>query len=168
MLLPSIEFQATTQGHYSLSRRIELLSGLTSKKEQLRWLLQLFSQSHLPESVKDELYGQLKVFVQSNTDDYIMDRRTLNFPATQPWKGRKIIRPIRTGSLVRKKLDPPVKLSFEERASLMDTIKCSLALHYRETDPVTFADADELEFFDMGRGLHIAIVGLQKQRRLSL
>ena len=47
-------------------------------------------------------------------------------------------------------------------------MKISLALNFRETDPVTFADNDELEVFDMGRGLRIALVGMQKQKRLSL
>ena len=47
-------------------------------------------------------------------------------------------------------------------------MRISLALNYRETDPVTFADADELEMFDMGRGLRIALVGMQKQKRLSV
>ena len=64
LLLPSIEFQSTTQHQFNLSGRIKEISGLKSKIEQLEWLIDLFVHSNLPEAVKDELYGQLKVFVK--------------------------------------------------------------------------------------------------------
>lgn len=51
---------------------------------------------------------------------------------------------------------------------LLDAMKTSLALLYRETDPITFGDPEELEVFDMGRGLGIALVGMKKEKRLSL
>src|SRR5687767_3837715 len=64
LLLPATEFHSTTQGHYNLSGRIKQVSGLKRKIEQLRWLIDIFEKSHLPESIKDELYEQLKVFVK--------------------------------------------------------------------------------------------------------
>jgi hypothetical protein len=47
-------------------------------------------------------------------------------------------------------------------------MKASLSFNYRETDPITFADESELELFDMGRGLQIALVGMINEKRLSL
>jgi hypothetical protein len=47
-------------------------------------------------------------------------------------------------------------------------MRASLAFSYRETDPLTFADEDEIELFDMGRGVRVALVGMEKRKRLSL
>jgi hypothetical protein len=47
-------------------------------------------------------------------------------------------------------------------------MKASLAFLYRETDPVTYADEDELVCFDMGRGLQIALIGMEPGHRLTL
>ncbi len=168
LLLPAIEFQATTQGHCNLSGRIKQLSGLKTKKEQLVWLLDLFTHSVLPEPAKDELYGQLKVFVQWKPDPARMAGTWLHLPLAKQWVPGKLIRSVQASRLVRKKINSPVILSAGDKSYLLDAMKISLALNYRETDPVTFADAGELGLFDMGRGLHIALVGMQKQKRLSL
>lgn len=168
LLLPRIEFQATTQGDFGLSKRIKQISGLKTRKEQLAWLIDLFEQSPLTAAIKDELYGQLKVFVQWKYDAAQIADSYFRFPVTKKLFYGKFPKNIQAVKLVREIVDPPARLSTQQKSALLDTMKLSLALQYRETDPVTFADAEELELFDMGRGLHIALVGMQKDKRLSL
>jgi hypothetical protein len=168
LLLPAIEFEATTQGHFNLGDRIRQVSGLKRKKEQLAWLIDLFEQSPLPDTIKDELYGQLKVFVKWNVNAAQVAASYLHFPFAKKLFHGKFPKYIRAGKHVREKVDPPIRLSAQQKSLVLDTMKFSLALQYRETDPVTFADENELEFFDMGRGLQIALVGMQKHKRLSL
>ena len=67
LLVPAIEFQATTQGHFNLSGRIKQISGLKTKEQQLKWLMEVFAHSSLPEAVKDELYSQLKNICKMET-----------------------------------------------------------------------------------------------------
>lgn len=165
LLLPVIEFQSTTQGHFNLGERIKQVSGLKGKKQQLMWLIDLFVHSPLPDAIKDELYGQLKVYVKWRYDATQVAKGYLPFITSFH---KSFPRNFRPGTLIKEKINLPVKLSSSERSFVLDAMKLSLALQYRETDPVTFADENELKLFDMGRGLQIALVGMQKQKRLSL
>src|SRR5689334_19516550 len=83
LLIPDIEFQASTQGHLNLNGRIKQLSGLKTEKEQLKWLMDLFGHSVLPETVKDELYGQLKVFVKWKLDPEHIERTCQQLPVAK-------------------------------------------------------------------------------------
>jgi hypothetical protein len=168
LLVPAIEFQATTQGKFNLSGRIKEISGYNSKKEQLKWLIDAFKHSDLPEPVKDELYSQLKVFVKWKLDPEHIARTYLQLPFANQWVQGKTIKSIQANRLIREKIDLPARLSVEQKSFLLDAMKISLAMNYRETDPVTFADESEIELFEMGRGLQIALVGMQANKRLSL
>lgn len=168
MLLPAIEFYATTQENLDLSGRIKQLSGFASKNKQLSWMLDVFSNSDLPETVKDELYSQLKVFVKWK--QAAVDEIKINLPVSiaRPGKEIKFNRSRHTHHVTRKKIHLPVELKAEEKLSLLDVMKLSLAMNYRETDPVSFGEARDIEFFDMGGGISIALVGLPVGKRLSL
>jgi hypothetical protein len=155
ILLPAIEFQATTQGKFSLNGRIKQVTGLKSKSEQLVWLLDLFATSKLPETLKDELYAQLIIFVKWKLNDNLFSRTFLHLPVAKQWVREKFLRSIQTKGIIKQKVNLPVLLSVAERSFLLDAMKASLALYCRETDPVTFAAGGETELFDMGRGLQI-------------
>ena len=167
LLLPSIEFQAATQGQHSLAGRIKQLSGLSDRRQQLTWLLDLFSQLPLAEPVKDELYNRLKVFVRWTPDPGPVTN-ALHLPVQLPRTREVQPLPVNSRLVIRQKTGSPLTLGFVDKLLLLDAMKLSLALRCRETDPVTFADPEELALFDMGSGLHIAVVGMQKQKRLSL
>lgn len=168
ILLPAIEFQVTTQSKFNLNDRIKQVTGLKTKSEQLLWLVDLFAASKLPESLKDELYAHLKIFVAWKLDNKPFNRTCLLLPVAEHWVQGKFLKSIQCKRIIKQKINSPVLLSAGERAFLMDVMKASLALYCRETDPVTFADAGEVELFDMGRGLYLALVGMQKEKRLSL
>ena len=167
LLLPAIEFQAVTQGEFSLAGRIKQLSGQGDRQRQLRWLLDVFMQSPLPEPVKDELYSRLKVFVKWTPHP---DEVSPAIPLFGQMRGVASKKPasVHLRRIINQKITPPLRLSPGETTFLLDAMKLSLAMRHRETDPVTFADPEELALFEMGSGLHIAVVGMQKPKRLSL
>lgn len=70
--------------------------------------------------------------------------------------------------LLNEPLPPPRAMSAEALASLIRVIRTSLALLQRETDPVTYMDESSLRFYDLGRGLSVALYGMQAQRQLPL
>lgn len=167
-LLPVVEYEKSSQGEGTLPARIKFISGLRHPGAQLNWLLQLFNDSHLPELVKEELYNQLKVFVRWKLDNGNYSRTFLEWPVKTGFYQSDFIKQVNTAELVKQKLSAPVQLKPAEKTALLDTMKASLAFLYRETDPVTYGDINELELFDMGRGLQIALIGMKKERRLAL
>ncbi len=168
LLLPSIEFERTSQRELNLTARIKLVSGFQQPVAQLHWLLQAFYDSPLPSAVKDELFGQLKVFTRWQLADEHFSRTAIHLPVKKRWYQKGFIKKISPGSTILQTTGTPVLLSPAARTHLLDSMKASLAFYYRETDPFTYPDEDELELFDMGRGVQIAVVGMQKEKRLSL
>lgn len=167
-LTPAIEYEKSSQGEYSLSARLKHISGLQKPADILKWLLQVFEDSPLPELAKEELYRQLNVFVRWRLDDESFSRTFLRWPVKKTWYHDSFIKNIDSTKAIRQKISGPVSLSLLEKEQLLDVMKASLAFQYRETDPVTYADVNEVELFDMGRGLQIAISGMKKEKRLSL
>jgi len=168
LFLPGIEFQTTTQGKINLSARIREITGLGNKMEQLQWLLDLLASSKFPDPVKDELYATLKLFVKWTLDKDAIARAFLQLPLPKQATGLKDLKPIQCLEVVKQKIHSPLPLSMGDRSLVLDAMKTSLALFLRETDPITYGDPGEVEIFDMGRGLGIALVGMRKEKRLSL
>ncbi len=168
LLLPAIEYEKNTQRELNLRSRIKFITGLQNPGEQLKWLVQIFDNSPLPDSVKDELYLQLKIYVLWKLDDLIYNKSFLYWPVKNTWYQKNFIKKINSEKIIKQKTGSPLPLSTLARMKVMDIMKASLAFQYRETDPVTYADEKEIKLFEMGRGLQIAIVGMNKEKRLSL
>lgn len=168
LLLPKIEFEKTTQGEYSLSKRIQMLSAKKNRTGTLHWLLQAFDESNLQLAVMDELYRQLKIFIRWKLNNEPFSRTFLRLPVKAIYYQEDFIKNPDSSTLINQRLTKPLKLSHAQKITVLDTMKASLALLSRETDPVSFADTDELDLFDLGRGTQVALVGMNKERRLSL
>ncbi len=167
-LLPAVEFEKISQGELGLTARLKTISGLQKPADLLKWLLELFEDPHLPEMTKEELYRQLKVFIRWKLDDGSFSRTFLRWPVTKICYQKSFIKKVNSAKIVKQKIGNPVLLSSSRKKELADTMKASLAFYCRETDPITYTDEEELELFDMGRGLQIAVAGMVKEKRLAL
>ena len=168
LLLPPVEFEKTTQGEYGLGKRIQLLSVKKNKAGLLSWLLNAFDESKLSLAIKEELYRQLKIFICWTLTNEHFSRTFLSIPIIKIFYQKEFIKNPDAAAIIKQVLIKPLKLSTTEKTVLSDTMKASLSLQYRETDPISFADTNELELFDMGRGLQITLIGMIKEKRLSL
>ena len=168
LLLPGVEFEKTTQGEYGLGKRIQLLSAKKNKAALLEWILQAFNESKLPLAVKEELYRQLKIFIRWRLTNEHFSRTFLRLPVEKIFYHKDFIKNPDSATIIKQAITKPMKLSKAAKNVLADTMKASLSFQYRETDPISFADTNELELFEMGRGLQIALVGMVKEKRLSL
>ncbi len=167
-LAPVIEYEKCSQGELGLNARLKLLSGLHKPAELLQCLLHLFEDCQLPELIKEELYQQLKVFVKWRLNDGVFNRSLLRYPVKQLYYQKIFIKKINSQKIVGQKIAGPVSLLLSEKKVILDIMKASLAFQQRETDPVTYGDEEELELFNLGRGLQIAVVGMIKEKRLAL
>lgn len=168
LICPFAEFEKTTQDEMKLGQRIATISAIKNKQAQLNWLLRAIDESNLPLNIKEEMFRQLQVFVQWKITKPQYSRTFLKFSTENIYYQKKSINQINTKWVLNKKINLPVKLTTEQKGQLCDTLKTSLALLSRETDPVTFADEQAVQLFNMGRGFSIALVYLKKDRRLSL
>lgn len=168
VLLPSIEYEKWSQGELGLKARVKLLSGLHQPTLLVRWLLKLFKDNRLPDLVKEELFLEMNLFVKWKLGNIFYNRSFLRCPIQKVYYQKSIQKKVTSTRIVKQKIGKPVLLSLTDKKGLVNIMRASLALQYRETDPVTYADEDELELFEMGRGLQIVLIGMVKERRLSL
>ena len=75
-------------------------------------------------------------------------------------------------SNARKQICSPVssvrRLDHDSGTRLVDVAMASLAVRHRETLHFNYANADEVYLADVGRGVHIAVTGLQPESRYPL
>jgi hypothetical protein len=59
-------------------------------------------------------------------------------------------------------------LSGEAARAAIDAARATLAVRMRETEPVTYANEDEVMVFHLERGVSVAVIGMQPGRRLAI
>lgn len=166
--LPGIEFHHTTQGEYNIWKRIKCLSGHYRNNEALKWLFNMIDQQDWSAVLKDQLYDNLKIFVSWKLNDDNAGITTNRWPVKSVTFKSAVKSKTESLLILKTNVSHPLPLSIREKNHLISTIRESLALHARETDPVTYADPGETFLYEMGDGLQIALTGMIKERRLSL
>ncbi len=167
-ILPGIEYENSTQENLSLIARIQKIAGFKNAHEQLKWLMQLFRQANLPALVKEEMYRQLSIYIQWDIASLPITIDALRYKGQSTYYHKDFIRNINSHKIVNTKLKPNRNISNKQKTALLDFMKLSLAKMCRETDPITYGDINQLKLFEMGRGVQIALVGMQMERRLTL
>ena len=166
--LPGVEFHDTTQGGLNTWNRIRSLSGHYRNAAALKWLLQLFNQQTWSPVLKDHLFDSLRIFIRWNILNDQYSRSWLRIPVqTYHYRGNEK-KQVNSLSVIRKSVGQPLAINAAEKSDLVSAARVILALYYRETDPVTYADPDETYLYDMGNGLQILLTGMKKERRLSI
>lgn len=167
-VLPGIEFHDATQGKHTLWSRVRLLSRHRRNQAGLRWLLDLIKQQNWNPPLSDILYDQLKIFIRWNIGDSPFARTHLRIPVSVVHYRRPGSEPANSLAIIRQPLGKPLRLSEAQKHDLIAVARVSLACYLRETDPVTYADPAETFLYDMGHGLHIAVMGMNRSRVLAL
>lgn len=167
-ILPPVEFASVMEGDYSLHKRLNVLLGKSDRSYQLRWICDHFQHLQIAEPLKEHLYDNLKIFAKCKIDEASFSHTFLRMPERPFYYEPMILKQFNPLKEINKKINKPVKLSLQGKSDLINVARSSLALNCRETEPFTYADEQETELFDMGRGLHIVLIGMKKDRRLSL
>lgn len=169
LFLPALEYQGITQGNYSLPKRIEKLTGKKNSSFALQWLLQTFRNSEIPPTMCSSLYEQLQVYVNWKLDHPFFNRtflRSLPLKRICFHNSMPVLKDHQ--HYIRKKINAAEKISAAEKTKLLDIARAALALHGRETDPLTYGDSSNVEYFDMGNGISIALYTMLPQNRFSI
>lgn len=147
---------------------MQMIHRLKQKEEDdLAFLVRLFIQSKQAPLAKDTLWDSLKIFVSWNLSHASLTfERSINSKIF--FHKNSLVKNVKVESEVRKPLTHQHYLDQEQQQQLLKTARTVLAMFLRETDPVTYADAEQVEIFSMDRGVDIALFPMITSRRLPL
>ena len=167
-ILPNVEYSKIHAGEKEFKTRIAEFH--TSKQQtDLEWLLQTIEQSSPDKKTQAFLYNQLGIFIQwkvSSEKDSVSFLRGVQLPIyyhTTPLEKK-----ISLQEIIKQKLPTQIKLSLKEKQQLIHSAKMTLFYLYRETEPFTNANEDDITLFQLDKGISIALFGSVNSKRYSL
>lgn len=165
MTLPALERDETSAG---LANE-DLLHALHVKsKDVFSFLLNQFSTLNASPYIKDHLWESLKLWVKIEPRNIQFSKSFNSVSVHAVFYQDEILKKFDHENLIAKALPSPCKTGVEERNELTGVIKKSLVLTLRETDPSTFMHEESLRYFELERGISIAIYGMKGERQLPL
>ena len=145
---------------------LQLLS--KNKKNQLGFLLTQAAQIDSAPYAKDQLWSSLKPWVQITGLNQEFSLLHNQIPVKSFFYHDSILKKPDAHQIIHSLLPQASMLNEAELMNLVKVIKYSMALSFRETDPISYMDIHSLKFYELDRGISIAIYGLQASRQLAL
>lgn len=166
-ILPRTEYERSSAGEAGLLKRIQLLKGKNSSSA-LAWLIHHLDNSKANDREKESLFHNLQLYIRWNTRHPVYNRSMLRSGRPGIFFHPSLQRQANVKRITARKIPAPAQLSQEEKIHLIHTARCTLAFLYRETEPFTYADRNELALFELERGLSVALYGMNPERRLCI
>lgn len=166
-LLP-LETDLLEKKDLPLNKWLKLAIG-PEEKDTLKWFIERFDAMAVPQEVRDHLFDSMKLFIHFHPTDPCLSHTFGRAPAGPLFFHRDALqRKINTKELFDQPLPRPMKISAADKISFVESARISLCLLFRETDPLTYAETEQTEVFEMGRGIRIALFYMRPDRRLPL
>lgn len=163
--LPKILLDFTTIG-YSNN---ELLAALNvSSKQVLPFLLQQFSKLNTLPYSKDYAWDRLNAWIAVTSKQFEFSLPGNVFLKHKVFYHDAILKKVDARAIVNMGLPQPTTLTKRQLQLCINTIKKSLVLTMRETDPVTYLQPETLRYYVLERGIAIAIYGMNGFRQQPL
>jgi hypothetical protein len=158
VVMPKVESEILQDGNAVWNSWIK--RSLKKEETLLDKLVTIFDQSDIRPEVKDELWGAIGVNVEINFSSH------LSLPASliAPYYHTSIVKP----KSAFKSNDLKVKKVILNKSEAERIIKCGrmiLVRHLREIDPISFTSAPLVTFYQLRRGLSIALMGMVPKLR---
>jgi hypothetical protein len=138
------------------------------KRKQLQFLLQLISRSEASLKMAGLIIEQLEVYIKIDLAK-LPSRSTLKGPARKIYYHKEpLLKKIDLPSILRSPLPPPTTLKEQQKKQLLQTIRFQLISLYRETDPGTSTDINDITLFQLEHGLDIVLLGMDVEHRTPI
>jgi len=165
-VLPAAEYEKISTKNLSLLSRIGVLKG-RSDLTGLIWLINHLNKSGYSEKTRELLFQSLHIVTRWKTSPIPPDPAE-PFPGTKTFFHDSLIKKFNPLKEISKPLAEPIFCTAAQKKKLLHSCRKTLASLARETDPVTFANEEELKLFRPGRGVQIVLLGMKTDRRYSL
>lgn len=118
---------------------------------------------------KESLFSSFHTFTnwQTKKDDPLFYGARIHFSPSFIHRSG-ILKKMTIGEALEQGQPKAIKLNPEDRNKLVDIGKAVLGSLMRETDPITYAQVQETEYFDMGRGVGIALYYMVPEMKMTL
>jgi hypothetical protein len=158
VVMPKVESEILQDGNADWNSWIK--RSLKKGETVLEKLVAIFDQSDIRPEVKDELWGAIGVNVEVNFSSHL----TLPSSLISPYYHTAIVKPksaFKSGELKAK----DVILNEGEAERIIECGRMILVRHLREIDPISFTSARLVTYYQLPRGLSIALMGMVPQLR---
>jgi hypothetical protein len=158
VVMPKIESEILQDGNADWKSWIS--RSLKKGQTMLDKFVEIFDQSDIRPEVKDELWGAIGVNVEINFSSHL----SLPPSLITRYYHTSIIKPksaFRSNGLKAKR----VILNESEAERIIECGRMILVRHLREIDPISFTSAPLVTYYQMPRGLSIALMGMVPKLR---
>lgn len=165
LTLPNIERIETTRG----LDNDELLESLrVGEKNTIPFLISELSKFNKAPYVKDFLYDGLSICVDIIPKTKSFSKAYNRIAQKRLFFHQEILKRFDHKEILQRPIPAATAFKKKEKDDLIFTIKHSLLLLNRETDPVTYMDVNSLRLFELERGISVAIYGMIPERQMPL
>lgn len=163
--LPELEKVLTAAGN----TQEDLLTELQVKEHQfLPFLIDQFSKLNNEPLLKDYFWNKLGVYVELKSEEAKFSKLYNRLSFDKTYFHNDLLRSFDHIELLNSEIPVYTILKPEETEELIQVMRTSLLLMGRETDPTTFIDRRSLRFYQLERGVSIAIYGMTPNRQLPM
>ena len=167
LCLPALE-EGTLSQDRPPGELLDLLAG-DFPGSRLEWLLDQLARAPCGEEIREHLFESLRVFVRVRPMDGPLARTFARGLRRDPFYHRgSLQRAVHPQAVIAHPLPPPRKLSAGDRRHVVDTARALLAGLGRETETTRWCLPRDVEYFDLDRGLSIALFPMPPGRRLPI
>ncbi|MBX7108049.1 MAG: hypothetical protein K1X61_05315 [Chitinophagales bacterium] len=166
LLLPASERESMEKKEYLFNKLIQYAKG-AKQETDLHWLVTLFQQNDLKPAFRDYLFHGLKLYITWQTDHDSPSRTyARSLPAKIYFQKSEFRKEHAASAIIRMPVPAAKPISIAEKDHLVTVSRGILAMLHRETDPSTYAETPEVSYFEMGKGIAIALYPMTANRRL--
>jgi hypothetical protein len=167
--LSEAEFELTSDEKLNAIKWLEKASGTKNKKEILVWLINQMELINASKLIKDQLFESLKLYVEIEPNNNSFSRSYGKVQITkQYFHAEGLLKKFNELELINKKLPVEKKLNLKEKQQIIEVSRIALCLLNRETDPITYCEELNLKYYELERGLSIALFSIDAERRLPI
>ncbi len=161
--LPNPEKDLCSIGYAAL----DLFKALKIKKgKELEFILQAFDSLQDSPHTKDHLWDSLKIWVKIESEKPSFSRLSNRFDRESYFYHDSILKRFEPRELIERKLPAATQLRRSEQIQLIEVIRKAMVHTMRETDPATYMQEDSLRWYNLERGISIALFDVVAERQL--
>jgi len=158
VVMPKVESEILQDGNAEWKGWLKQL--MKKEEDLLDRLIAVFDETDIRPEVKDELWSALGINIE------------IDFISHDCLPG-SLIKTFYHRSLLKKRIIREIKgikparfyLEKEEASKIIDCSRMILVRHLREIDPITFTSAHLVAYYQLPRGISIALMGMVPERR---
>jgi hypothetical protein len=137
-----------------------------NEEKQLIFLLDQFSKINGLPGFRDTLFEKLNLTIELYIDNPLRSRTFNSLDFTKSYYHTNWLKKINTNEWIKKSGIKEIQLSESQKSAIDFSSKLKLILLQRETEPVSYMDDRTIRFFELERGISIALFTMIPERQL--